>query len=371
MTRSVLHILGDSFSLELDTFNFLSDHTDDHAEGGAARANGLDLALNQPAGSADGLGLALTAPAGTPFGPDIFDHSSHGLSELTGMNGIAFTDLMFAAKGGNGGGGGKPGGGGGGSTDPSVLSSYTSEGANHNSGLDYNIEVSFKGSNWTSALQVAFETAADYISTIITNDISDVFFRGKIIDDIHIDASLSDIDGVGGVLGQAGPTAYRTADYLPATATMQFDIADAANFDSLHLFDDIVLHEMLHSIGFGTMWEMMGLTTGTIADGTLQFNGPDAIAAYIAEFGATGATGVPIETDYGSGTAGGHWDEATFQNELMTGFIGTLDDYQEPNYVSGMTVAALEDMGYETQWNLGGPAGVNLPLAPINDALLA
>lgn len=358
MTKSALHILDDLFPLGPDSFTFISDNADGHADAGAARADGLEIALQQPAGTAGGLSPASTAPTGTPFGPDIFDHSDFGPAELTGMSGIAFTDLAFAAKG--GGGGGKPGGGGGGTgSDPTVLSSYTSHG-DGNASTDYNIDIAFKGSNWTSALQTAFKTAADYISAIITGDIADVFFRGKVIDDIRIDAELKTIDGEGGILGQAGPTAYRTADFLPATATMQFDVADAANFDEQLLFDDIVLHEMLHSIGFGTMWDLMGLTSGSIADGTLQFIGADAIAAYIAEFGATGATGIPIETDFGSGTAGGHWDEATFDNELMTGFI------DNPNYVSGMTVAALEDMGYETLWNSGDA----LPVAPINDALV-
>ena len=84
MTRSVLGVLDVSSSLELDSFLFLSDHADDQAQGGAARANGLDLALDQPAGSADGLTLALTAPVATPLGPDPFDHSSHGLTDCAG-----------------------------------------------------------------------------------------------------------------------------------------------------------------------------------------------------------------------------------------------------------------------------------------------
>jgi len=358
MTRSVLQNLDLYSSLELDTLLFLSDHADDHAEGGAAQANGLDIALDQPTGSTDGLELALTTPIETPLGPDPFDHTSQTLSQLTGMNGLAFTDLMFAAKGGNGGGGGSHGGGGSGGSggDPSVMSSYTSEGTHLNSNLDYNVDVEFQGSNWTSPLQASFVAAADYLSQIVTDDIPDVFFRGKIIDDIRIDASLTKIDGTGGVLGQAGPTSYRTADYLPATATMQFDIADADNFNKLGLFKTIVLHEMMHSIGFGTMWDLMGLTSGSIANGDLQFIGTDAIQAYIAEFpfAPSDATGVPVETGGLSGTAGGHWDEATFGNELMTGYIN------DTNYVSAMTVAALEDMGYQTVWDAQHPATLSV-----------
>ncbi len=32
---------------------------------------------------------------------------------------------------------------------------------------------------------------------------------------------------------------------------MQFDLADAAYYNSVGLFDDIVLHEMLHTVGLG------------------------------------------------------------------------------------------------------------------------
>ena len=44
----------------------------------------------------------------------------------------------------------------------------------------------------------------------------------------------------------------------------------------------------------------------------------------------------------GSGTAGVHWDDATFGTEVMTGQLNYAND------VSDMTIAALEDMGYET-----------------------
>jgi len=52
--------------------------------------------------------------------------------------------------------------------------------------------------------------------------------------------------------------------------------------------------------------------------------------------------GVPLETNGGTGTAGGHWDEFLFDKEIMTGFVDT------GSYVSEMTIAALEDMGYDT-----------------------
>ena len=58
----------------------------------------------------------------------------------------------------------------------------------------------------------------------------------------------------------------------------------------------------------------------------------------------------PVETDGGSGTAGGHWDDEIFEDEIMTGFIS------DENYVSSMTVASLEDLGYDTVWDASDPS---------------
>ena len=108
--------------------------------------------------------------------------------------------------------------------------------------------------------------SANFFSSWITGDLTDVKVVGgkggpRTIDDIVISAELANIDGEGGVLGQAGPTAVRTTGSLPATAVMQFDTADATYFNGLDLFDDIVIHEMGHSLGFGSIGIGWALST--------------------------------------------------------------------------------------------------------------
>ncbi len=221
--------------------------------------------------------------------------------------------------------------------DPVVISEYLS-------GPDggYNIEIDFKGT-WTVALQQDFIDSAEWISSFIVGDIADVRYRGW-IDDIRITAELINIDGPGGILGQAGPTAIRTADYLPATGVMQFDVADAETFDAMGLFDDIVFHEMMHTIGFGTVWDYKGLVAGSGTNDP-TFTGAAALSEYLLLDGVdAGAAGVPLEWGYGSGTDESHWRESTFDNEIMTGFINGS------NYLSDMTTASLEDLGYDTTW---------------------
>ena len=360
MARNALQDLDDPGLLGGDSVLFISEHADGHAPDGEERSNGLGRATGAAAAAAEaafGLDVAMEAPEATPIAPEIPDLPATGPFPGFEIGGVVVTDPhIFGVKpdGAGGGGKGKPPKDDDPDSGSSVLSSYTSGG---DAATSFNIEVIFKGGGWTEALQQAFIDAADYLSTIITADISDVFFRGKIIDDIRIDAKLTSIDGVGGILGQAGPTAYRTSNFLPATAIMEFDTADADQLLTDGLWPDVIFHEMMHSIGFGTMWELMGLVTDV--NGDLRFNGDLATAQYALEFDTSGDPladiGVPIETDFGPGTAGGHWDEETFDTEIMTGIIGSYADLDPSaeNYLSDMTVAALDDMGYDVDYSAG------------------
>jgi len=248
---------------------------------------------------------------------------------------IDVSEIDWAAA--SGGAGGRPGGGGGGGGGTSFANYTTTASA-------YNITIEFKGT-WTQDLHDVFVHAADRLANLITGDIPNVkvIMQGgmKLVDDIFISAELKTIDGAGGILGQAGPTSLRTGSYLPATASMQFDSADAANFNGQGLFDEIVTHEMIHSVGFGSIWSYLGLVSGS------NFIGANALAQYNLLVGG-GATGVPLETGGGSGTAGSHWSEDVFGHELMTGYIDAA-----PDPLSAMTVASLKDLGYQV--NMSGP----------------
>src|SRR4029079_16595748 len=116
-----------------------------------------------------------------------------------------------------------------------------------------------------------------------------------------IDASGVAMDGQGGLLGSAGPDAYRSDTALPYHGTMSFDSADIASLEANGDLFNVVLHEMGHVLGIGTLWGMKGLLSGS---GTTSpvFTGSQATAAYNAIFG-TSATAVPVENSGGSGTA--------------------------------------------------------------------
>jgi len=291
-------------------------------------------------------GFSPTSPSNDGTGAD--PTVSGQASPDGGDSGIASLGDAFAAKGGNPGKPGDGGGGGGGGTgDSGVLSDYFSGSDDGDSG--YDIWIDFKGSGWTVELQNAFTFAADYFTSIITDDIGGGgLYRGKTIDDLYVTAELKSIDGSGGVLGQAGPSATWTANDLTAAGVMQFDIADATDYQALGLWDDIVTHEMMHVLGFGSLWnygDHVGLVTGN------EYTGQYALSAY-QETNPTAAF-IPVEDGGGSGTAGSHWDEQALDNELMTGYINNDGDpsTNDDNYLSKFSVMALADLGYTVDYH--------------------
>ena len=77
------------------------------------------------------------------------------------------------------------------------------------------------------SFQSAFDLAAQIWDEVITADVPDVnSAKYGFIDDLLIDASVVAIDGVGNILGQAGPDDFRSGSSIPDHGTMQFDSAD-------------------------------------------------------------------------------------------------------------------------------------------------
>ena len=217
-------------------------------------------------------------------------------------------------------------------------------------GTDYDIVINYTGD---ARYRPAFDTAEARWEQIITGEIPDVnSSQWGLIDDLRIDATIEFIDGAGNVLGSAGPDRYRSS-WLPYHGSMRFDSADIENLFQSGQLDEVVLHEIAHIIGIGTIWGQgrLGFQSGG------QYTGQFALAEYRILAGNPNASFVPVETDGGAGTAFGHWDEQTFNNELLTGF---LDSGANP--ISRMTIAALRDFGYTV--DLGQADPYQLPNGP-------
>jgi Leishmanolysin len=189
--------------------------------------------------------------------------------------------------------------------------------------------------------RAAFGTAAERWGAIITADVPSVVVDGETIDDVRIDAEGVEIDQAGMILGQAGPVDLRPGSFLPATGIMSFDSADLAQMESDGSLVSVIVHEMGHVLGFGTIFDRLGLITGA-GGADPEFTGVNALREYAAllDPGARPRS-VPLANVGGPGTRDGHWREEVFANELMTGF---LDPGANP--VSRVTIGAFEDLGY-------------------------
>ncbi len=206
-------------------------------------------------------------------------------------------------------------------------------------------DVVVRASGLSASQQLLFEQAAARWEQIIIGDLPNASYQGVAVDDILIDASAVPIDGAGGTLGQAGPNWLRNGSFLPIHGNMEFDTADLASMEANGLLYSVILHEMGHVLGIGTIWQHRGLLTGA---GTTnpRFTGPNAAWAYNLLFG-TAVASVPVEgAPSGLGSRDAHWRESIFTNELLSPYIAG-----STNPISTVTIASLADMGYMVNLN--------------------
>lgn len=113
------------------------------------------------------------------------------------------------------------------------------------------------------------------------------------------------IDGPGGTLGAAGPTHLRLGSGLPAKGIMRFDSADLAVMEASGQLTDVIIHEMAHVLGFGTLWENMALIVNKGTSNPV-FIGTKAQQEYRDLTGDTQFRPVPVANSGGEGTRDGH-----------------------------------------------------------------
>jgi hypothetical protein len=249
----------------------------------------------------------------------------------------------------------------------------------------FNIQfVNVAGSNPTAVQQAAFDSAAARWSRVIFGDLTDLpnfnipanaCGRPEIpqqtqnIDDVLIFVMLVPIDGPGGILGSAGPCSVRASNSLTIYGLMRFDTADLGTMEGNGTLRDVILHEMAHVLGLGTLWNLKGLLTG---GGGLDpyFTGAQANVRF-DEIGGTDYSGggtVPVENcvgipGCGAGTRDGHWRELNvFENELMTGYIDI------PAPLSVVTSAQFTDLGYQVNLSASDAFTLSLPLHALRAA---
>jgi len=239
---------------------------------------------------------------------------------------------------------------------------------------NFNIELQFLLPP-SPAQQAAFTVAKARWEQVISGDLG-AFNVGTVntgvncgnttvsgsINDMRIIVQLDSIDGVGNILGASSPCFLRSSGIgagLPIISYMLFDTADVAGLVGGGNFGDVVLHEMGHSLGYGTIWNVQGLINSTSATNPF-FTGTFANTAYLNSNGGSASvtppvqgscgvgnneaiprSAVPLENSGGAGTALSHWEECLFRSEVMSGYItGNVRP------LSLTTVQSMADLGY-------------------------
>jgi len=271
-------------------------------------------------------------------------------------------------------------------TDTAVAGSYT-------------ITVQYYGPTPSAAAQAAMTAAVTKWQHIIYRSVGSIAINkaaglcgagepavNVTVPGLLILATFDSIDGPGKILGQAAPCIVRTSNGLTAVGVMEFDSADIATLNTNGELNTVMLHEMGHVIGFGTLWgppqPSLGVLANCLQDTSIvgspqdtYFSCPKARAAFDS-VGGTSYTGagqtlggnkVPVEDcanapytppTCGVGTVNSHWRETVFGNELMTGFVNA-----GANPLSIVTAASQEDLGYTVNYD-GADAYVHTFTAP-------
>ncbi len=162
--------------------------------------------------------------------------------------------------------------------------------------------------------------------------------------------------GNANILGATGLCVIRDQGFLPVQAIMYLNSTAVANLETNGLLAPVVLHEIAHALGYGTLWSVSvpGLGSIQLIQGggncsspatNPTFSGPSAISAFygsVAPGSAFTGTPVPIENSGGCGTAYSHWRKTTFGPELLTGYL--TSGVVAP--LSAITIRSIADLGY-------------------------
>jgi hypothetical protein len=181
-----------------------------------------------------------------------------------------------------------------------------------------------------------FIEGAELISEYVYGDLPDA----DGIDDMHITAVSGDVSGY----AWGGPRSLHD-NGLTKTGQVTFNSANLSTLENYNVIDDFAFHEILHAMGIGSHWggndfvESIGGETRFTGQNAIEaYNAPDSIYANVAGGDEFSLLGVPLDS------GGDHLNESYFGADVMTPTLSVN------NVVSDLSIAMLEDIGYETTY---------------------
>lgn len=173
----------------------------------------------------------------------------------------------------------------------------------------------------------------------------------KRIDDLYICASYQKIDSSGGLWAYARTLYERRSNGFSYVGELVFDLDDMDYIRGKNRLYDLIVHEMGHIIGVSrNTFENKNLVTTT--GDRCDYIGVNANREYKK---ITNCNAVPMKLDGDDFFSKcQHWDDFCLGNEIMTGFLS--GDTQP---ISTITIGALNDIGYNVNYNNADPYGRN------------
>lgn len=220
------------------------------------------------------------------------------------------------------------------------------------------IKIRFIG-QFTESQKSIFRSAAKRWGRILYGNLPPVEVNGEIIDGLLITAESIVIDGQGRTLASSGPQHLRADTLIPITGKMEFDVADLQDMKEKGTLFDVAFHEIAHVLGFGTLWEELGLIQNDDQNHPV-FVGENAMREFASILGRDYLIPVPIENIGGEGVRESHWRDAIFDNEVMTSFIQSSN-----GPISRITIAAFQDMGFKVNFSEADNF-FNVPFSSLN-----
>ncbi|MDL2343615.1 hypothetical protein QOL99_05555 [Deinococcus sp. MIMF12] len=233
------------------------------------------------------------------------------------------------------------------------LSASTKVHAQSPGGDPFNLTLRWMTPPPSAEYQATVEQAARRWESVITQGLpsSRVLIGDQevVVDDVLVSVYVEPMTPV--MAGYAGPLAMREVPggkWLPATGEMRLSLSSMDHLEEApQLLSNLVTHELGHVLGLGTLWEGYGTQWPTLLDppncsqttGPVAYIGAQAVQAYRALGG--GHPGVPL-AETGGRNRCTHWHEAQVAGEVMGPSLS-----RSKRALSVMTLAALEDLGYQ------------------------
>ncbi|UWR12389.1 DUF4214 domain-containing protein [Sulfitobacter mediterraneus] len=215
-----------------------------------------------------------------------------------------------------------------------------------------------------------FEEAAARWENVIVGDLPFASVEGYgFVDDILIEVQIVDIDlvfegveqdilAISGVVEQRG-TDLTLGELLPTRSRIVVN-AEAAETVKLSI-DDLAANAIGRALGFGSLWEELGLVQNT--DGGAAYVGSNALREFADVLGTPNGSAL-LEDGANGGLANEYWRESVLGRELMTPTIGFRIDAPRPpgvidNALSAITIGAMEDLGYMVNYAAADPLALS------------